>query len=60
MGTGITDTTGTVNVTVGDAELHAVQITVVMVKPGGTSEEGAWLSPAPGTMKTVVVYGIVV
>ncbi len=59
-GTGRTDTTGTVIVTVGDAGLHAVQTTAVVMKPAGTPEVVAGVGLAPGAVTNVVVYEIVV
>jgi hypothetical protein len=59
-GIGITETTGMVKVTVGDAELHAEQTATVVVKPAGTSEGDTAEELAPGEVTTVAVYGIVV
>ena len=59
-GTGDTDTTGIVKVTVGEAELHAVQTTTSVVKPAGISEVAAGVESEPDAVTTVVVYDIVV
>lgn len=54
-GTGITDTIGTVRVTVGDSESHAGQTATVVVKPAGTSAVEPGTDSAPGVVTTVAV-----
>lgn len=51
----MTEMTGMVKVTVGDAELHAGQTATVVVKPAGSPELGAWAKPELEGMTTVVV-----
>jgi hypothetical protein len=54
-GTGTTDTTGIVKVTVGDVESHAGQTATVVVKPAGTSGVIEGVEFAPDAVTIVVV-----